>query len=228
MKVAILFSGGKDSNYALHLARQYGYTISCLITIQSENSSSYMFQSLGQSLLHLQSEALGIPLLQIRSKGEKETELTDLFTALTSAKEQYGIEGVVSGAIESVYQASRIQRLSHEIGLWCFCPLWQRPRETYLQELISAGFSIIILGIFAYPLTKEDVGKIITSAYANHLASLAGRYGLHQGLEGGEAETFVLDGPDFQQHIALTSYQIQEESENACYMQLEEAILQPK
>jgi diphthine-ammonia ligase len=45
MKCAVLFSGGKDSTYATYLAKKEGYTISCLISIISENPESYMFHT---------------------------------------------------------------------------------------------------------------------------------------------------------------------------------------
>jgi uncharacterized protein (TIGR00290 family) len=187
-----------------------------------------MFQILGNSLITLQSRALGIPLVSVPSKGEKEDELEDLRTAIKQAQKRYQIEGIVSGAIESNYQASRIQRLCHELGLWCFCPLWQRPRSLYLQELVDSGFSIILLGVFSYPLTKQDVGTLLTPSYAEHLKKLEDQYGIHQALEGGEAETFVLDGPIYRQQIRLESYEIIAEAENAAYMTQIKAKLDKK
>jgi len=43
MKCAVLFSGGKDSTYAAYLAKEDGYTISCLISIMSENPEVICF-----------------------------------------------------------------------------------------------------------------------------------------------------------------------------------------
>ena len=45
MKVGILFSGGKDSCLALHLAREQGYNLGCLICIEPENKDSFMFHT---------------------------------------------------------------------------------------------------------------------------------------------------------------------------------------
>jgi asparagine synthase (glutamine-hydrolysing) len=43
MKLGILYSGGKDSNYALYLAQKHGHEITCLVSMKSENMESYMF-----------------------------------------------------------------------------------------------------------------------------------------------------------------------------------------
>ena len=43
MRVACLFSGGKDSVFALYKAVQAGHKVSCLITIKPKRNDSYMF-----------------------------------------------------------------------------------------------------------------------------------------------------------------------------------------
>ena len=45
MKLAVLFSGGKDSTYAAFLAKKAGHDISCLITAISKNKDSYFFHT---------------------------------------------------------------------------------------------------------------------------------------------------------------------------------------
>ena len=122
MKVAILFSGGKDSNFALLKAKEY-HDVVCLVSLLSENKESYMFQTVNVSLTKLQAEAMGFPLIQKKTKGAKEDELEDLREALIQAKEEYGIEGVVTGALGSIYQARRVQRICNDLKLWCFNPI---------------------------------------------------------------------------------------------------------
>jgi len=78
MKLGILFSGGKDSCYASYLAKQEGYQICCLISIISENKESYMFHTPFIEKTEKQAEVMGIPIVIVRTKGEKEQELVDL------------------------------------------------------------------------------------------------------------------------------------------------------
>ena len=142
-KLGVLFSGGKDSCLALHLAKKAGHEISCLIAIASENKESYMFHCPSILRVKKQAEVLEIPLILKKTKGEKEKELEDLEEAVAEAKEDYKIEGIVTGAVESVYQSSRIQKICNKIGIECFNPLWQKDQFELLEELIKSRFEII-------------------------------------------------------------------------------------
>src|SRR3989344_5058776 len=57
MKVAVLFSGGKDSTYALYRAIQQGRDVVVLICMKSKNMSSYMFHTPNIDLVKLQARA---------------------------------------------------------------------------------------------------------------------------------------------------------------------------
>jgi ABC transporter with metal-binding/Fe-S-binding domain ATP-binding protein len=202
MLLGVLFSGGKDSVFACYRAMQKE-TVACLITLVSENEDSYMFHTPNICRTDLQAEAIGIPLLSWPTKGEKEEELQDLKDAIAAAKEMYGIEGVVTGAIESVYQASRVQRICRDLDLWCFNPLWQIDQVDYLRLLLSVGFHVIITGVFAYPFDSSWVGAKLTEERIQKLETLQRRYQINPSGEGGELETFVLDGPLFKKRINI-------------------------
>jgi len=64
-----------------------------------------------------QAETLEIPLLIQETAGEKEKELEDLKEAMYRAKKQYGVEGVIAGALASTYQRDRVEKIAEEIGL---------------------------------------------------------------------------------------------------------------
>ena len=76
-------------------------------------------------------------------------------------QKKFQIEGVVTGAVESVYQAERVQRICNQLGLWCFNPLWKHDQKALLEELLEKKFKVIISGIFAYPLDEKWLGKQI-------------------------------------------------------------------
>jgi len=114
VNLGVLFSGGKDSVFACFRAMEKNRVV-CLITLVSDNIDSYMFHTPNIHWTILQAQAMGIPLLSWPTKGQKEEELQDLKAAIADAKMRYGIEGVVTGAIESVYQAARVQRIC---GIW--------------------------------------------------------------------------------------------------------------
>lgn len=207
MKVGVLFSGGKDSSLALFKAQEY-HDVVCLITLMSENPESYMFHVPNIELTLLQAEAVGLPLLQRATKGEKENELEDLKKVLNLAKIKFQIEGVVTGAIRSVYQSTRIQRVCRELDLWCFNPLWLMDQVKLLNELVRRGFRVVISGVFAFPLDESFLGKVIDAEIVEKLSEASEKYGLNPAGEGGEMETTVLDASFFNKRIEVLDYDV--------------------
>lgn len=217
MKLAVLFSGGKDSHLAMYKA-SIDNEISCAITMKSQNNYSYMFQSLGCEYTKLQLNSQGIPQLLVNTKGEKEKELVDLKKGIEEAMQKYGIEGVVTGAIMSTYQSSRIQQICDELDLWCFNPLWQMNSEQMFEELNSLGFEVILLGVFGYPLDKTFVGKTLDIELQKKLVEYEKKYQISAIGEGGEFESFVINGPMYSYSLRLEIGEIEEESENSVYL----------
>jgi diphthine-ammonia ligase len=202
VRLGVLFSGGKDS--AIAAWRAMGKEeVACLITVLPSNPESYLFHTPNIGLTALQAEAAGLPLVSFASGGVEEEEVADLSQAVSLAVDKHGIEGVVTGAIRSVYQATRVQRVCHELGLWCFNPLWQRDEEEHLNEVVGSGFRFLISGVSAAPLGKEWLGREINPAALGELKKVARRYRMNPAGEGGEYETFVLDAPFFRRRIEI-------------------------
>jgi diphthine-ammonia ligase len=207
MKLAVLFSGGKDSTYALYKAMK-DHEIICLITIKSLNPESYMFHTPAIDLTKLQSQAMGIPLLTVETKGEKEIELKDLEIAIDEAKTMYKIEGVVTGAVESVYQSTRIQKICDKLGLWCFNPLWQMNQIQLLNELLDNKFKIIITSVNAYPFDETWLGQELDKNMINELTKLQNKFKVNPAGEGGETESLVINAPFFKKQIRIDNYDV--------------------
>ncbi len=203
MKVCVLYSGAKDSNYAIYLAKKQNYEISCLVTFISENPESYMFHAPNIKWVDLQSQTLKIPIEIFKTKGIKEDEIEDMEKALSYIKKNYNIEGVVTGAVASEYQRQRVEKVCKKLGLKCINPLWKIDSEKYLNELVESGFKVKIVGVFAEGLTKEWLGKDITADTIKELKELNKKYKIHLIGEGGEYETFVYDSPIFKRKIDI-------------------------
>ena len=211
MKLGVLFSGGKDSTLALHKAAEKE-EIACLITLVSENKESYMFHTPNIDMTALQAEALELPLIKKVTEGQPEEELKDLEAAVAGAIRDFKIEGVVTGAVESVYQAARIQQICNRLDVWCFNPLWKINQKALLEEVVVAGFNVIISGVFAYPLDRTWLGKYIDAEMIEWLVNLGKRYGLSPSGEGGEIETTVLDAPLFKKKIEVLDFELRDMS----------------
>lgn len=201
MRIAILYSGGKDSTLTLHYYLSQGWDVACLLSLLPENEDSYMFQNTDETLVKAQAAALDIPLQTQRTKGVEEEELKDLVTLIANA---HGIQGVAVGALASDYQHVRVNHACHELGLRTFAPLWHKKQETLLREVIVAGYDVRISRIAALGLDESWLGRTLTLDDVQRLEELRDRYGLHVGGEGGEFETVVLDGPFFTRPVSVS------------------------
>jgi len=207
-KLGILFSGGKDSMYAAWLAKKEGYEISCLISIISENEESYMFHTPSIRRVEEQAKSMGIPLIIVKTKGKKEKELIDLERAIKLARKDYNISGVVSGAVESVYQASRIEKICNKLKIECFNPLWQKNQLELLEDLIKNKFEVIVVGVFAYPFDEKWLGRKIDIKFINEIKKLQEKYKINVAGEGGEFESFVINCPLFKKKLKVNGGKI--------------------
>jgi diphthine-ammonia ligase len=205
LKVGVLFSGGKDSTYAAYLARRNGDELCCLITLSPLRSDSYMFHYPNVRWTALQAEAMHLPQVTLETEGVKEEELADLSKAIELAKRDHSIEGVYTGALASVYQKSRVERICDELDVKAVSPLWHIDPIAHLRNIVASGFEVIMTGVAALGLDESWLGRALDEGAIRDLARLQERYGVNPGLEGGEGETFVLDCPLFAQRVAVAS-----------------------
>jgi len=215
MKCGVLFSGGKDSTYTAYLAKQKGIEVSCLISMFSKNKESYMFHTPSIQKVESQSKLMEIPLIIKETSGEQEKELKDLEKAIKIAIKKYKIDGIITGAIQSIYQSSRIQKICNKLKIECFNPLWQINEEEYLTDLIKNKFKIIITGVFAYPLDQKWLGKKIDKTFINQMQELKDKYKVSMIGEGGEFETLVVNCPLFKRELKFENFKDFKEGENS-------------
>jgi ABC transporter with metal-binding/Fe-S-binding domain ATP-binding protein len=207
MRVGVLFSGGKDSCLALDKSRSF-HEVTCLISLISENKESYMFHVPNIEVTGRQAEAIGLPIVQRRTKGKKEEELEDLEKAIGTAKTDFDLEGIVTGAVKSIYQSTRVQRICKRLGLWCFNPLWLMDEIELLNEVVNGKYDAVISGVFAFPLDEKFLGRKLDSGMIQKLERLRDEYGVSPAGEGGEIETTVIDAPFFKKRLEILDYDV--------------------
>ncbi|MCD6414475.1 MAG: diphthine--ammonia ligase [Candidatus Diapherotrites archaeon] len=199
MKTAILFSGGKDSCYALYWALNQAWNVRCLVSILPRKPDSYMFHYPNvAALVEKQAKLVGLPILKRKTDALKEKELDDLKQVLSEAKEKHSIEAVVSGAVQSEYQKTRIERVCYKLGLKSFVPLWHKDPERLARDE-ARTLKIIIVGVYAEGLDESWLGRTLDG---DAIAELV-RKKISPIGEGGEFETLVVDAPFFKEPLKV-------------------------
>ena len=228
LKLGLLFSSGKDSLSAASIMKKQNYELTCLIHLQAKNKVSYMFQTAGTELIELQAEAMGLPILIKQTAGKKEEELKDLEKAIKIAKEKYKIDGIITGALFSTYQRDRIEKICDKLGLKIFSPLWHKPQEQHLREVVAKGFEVIITAVAAEGLDEKWLGRQIDEKIIQDLQKLYNKNALNVAGEGGEYETVVLNCSLFKKRIKIIKTEKIMEGKCSGTLLIKEAILEEK
>ncbi len=226
MKLAILFSGGKDSTFTVYKALKDGHEVKYLISLISENPASYMFHYPNIGLTKVLADNMGIPIITKPTKGEKEKELEDIKDVLKKIKGE--IDGVGAGALASRYQYDRVSNICKELGLKTYTPCWMQDEEEHWKEILEAGFEVIVTGIAADGLTKKWLGRRIGWKEFEELKKIRGKTRIHLGFEGGEGETLVLDCPLYKKRVEIIESKVLMENECTGQLKIEEIKLAEK
>lgn len=198
MRVATLLSGGKDSLFATYISIQHGWDVGYAVAIKPKKLS-WMFHTENIHIVDHIAKNIGLPLIERKSDALKEEELNDLKFVL----EELDIEGVISGAVASEYQRTRIEKICHGLGIKSFTPLWHKKQEILLREIIEAGFRAVIVAVAAEGLGEEWLGREIDEECLKELLKIHRKYGINVSGEGGEYETLVIDCPLYTKSIEI-------------------------
>jgi ABC transporter with metal-binding/Fe-S-binding domain ATP-binding protein len=204
MKLGSLFSGGKDSTYAIYLAQKQGHEVTCLLSIFTKSEESHLLHYPNLQWTKLQSQSMSIPQLTINSESnETDDELFALEKLLQNAKDQFHIEGLVHGGIKSQFQKEKFESLCSKLDLVAITPLWNTEPEQYMNDLLNSNFVFIMITVSSDGLDDTWLGKEITKSDIVTLKNLSEKFGFNLNFEGGEAETFVINCPLFSNSIRI-------------------------
>jgi len=152
-------------------------------------------------LAPLVAQAMGIESVVVDTTGEKEEELQDLKPAIAALN----VDGLVTGAIASSYQRSRIDSICSELEIEHVAPLWGRESSELVLEMITNGMTFIVTAVAAMGLDEKWLGRTLDGNALEELKSLSEMYGVDVCGEGGEMETLVLDAPWFTSRLEIVS-----------------------
>ena len=206
MKLAALFSGGKDSTYAILAAQRLAHTITCLVTIHPLSDASHLLHYPDIKHTTLQAKAMSLPhLISASPNTNADTETSTLRDSLVTAKNNYGIQGIVHGGIKSNFQKNNFEKVCNDLNLHVVSPLWDIDQTKYMHQLLDDNFEFILTSVTTDGLDDTWLGRPLTRDDLYTLEKLSSKYKFNISFEGGEAETFVLNCPLFSKQIIIKS-----------------------
>ncbi|MFU8868348.1 diphthine--ammonia ligase [Natronococcus sp.] len=219
-----LFSGGKDSSWALHRALEAGRDVRRLVVVRPPEGS-HAYHAPATSVARLAAESIGIPTVDAglpsadieppdlrpagRSAAEgggvREGALEPLEVALERLDDEFdgGLEGVVAGVVESEFQADRLRSMCEGLDCEFLAPLWRAEPLELATEMIDGGLEILIVEVSAPGFDEDWLGRRLDRAALADLEALRREHGTHLLGEDGEFETVVTDGPHMTRSIVL-------------------------
>lgn len=222
MRVAVSWSGGKDSCLAYQKAFIQGHEICCIITFLWENP----FLAHPINIIELQAKALKTRHFKAETR---EPYFEHYRKALSSLAEEEGIEGIVTGDIAPLdaFHGNWMENVCEGLNLKVIKPLWCVDRCQILKELISQGCKVVFSCVKQPWFNEKWIGHELNWESLEELKTLRDRYGMDLCGEKGEYHTLITDAPIFKETIEISKYKI-ERRNGTFYMKIEEAFLKPK
>jgi predicted ATP pyrophosphatase (TIGR00289 family) len=192
MKVAVLFSGGKDSVLALQDSLKKGDEVRYLVSFFSEKPEPYMYNYSNMSFAIMQSLSLGIKLVTRKVEPGKEQE--EIKKTLESISKE--IDGMVVGVSLSSKQKGLLSKICKPLGIKLLTPLAKKKQDALWKSALDSGFEIII--VYSKGMDRKWLGRTVGK---NDMKGLSGK-----GKAGDSAgfSTLVLNGPIFRSRMEIT------------------------
>ncbi|MEM3361830.1 MAG: diphthine--ammonia ligase [Candidatus Anstonellaceae archaeon] len=215
IKVAVLFSGGKDSVYTTYLMLKRNFEVILITMVPKKYSLMFHYPNI--KWCKLQAKAAGIK--HYLFKINKKEEIDGLKNALKKLK----VDAIAAGATYSNYQKNRIEKIAKELNLKTFFPLWHK-KPSFLKKMLKE-MEVYITAVAAEGLDKTYLGKRFFAEDVDKLLKLNPPINVF--LEGGEGETFVADAPFFQYKIKILKWR-KYFSKTSGFAYIKKAILEIK
>lgn len=198
-KVGCSWSGGKDSCYALLLAKSMGYIPTVLLNMMNENGKISRSHGLPKEILEQQAAQMNLPIVTIPSSW-KDYE-SNFVNSLKKIKSDTSIEGMVFGDIDLQPHRDWEEKVCDAAELEAILPLWNRERRALAMEMIEAGIETMIVSC-NIQMGEKFLGRIFDHTLIDELEHM----GIDVCGENGEFHTVVLNCPLFKNRIEIPGY----------------------
>jgi uncharacterized protein (TIGR00290 family) len=207
-EVALAWSGGKDSVLALRALAHRAVEVRALLTTVTEDYERVSMHGVRRELLHRQTEALGIPLVEVPIPPQCPNEVYEERMARALATPPLDALGAVAFGdlfLEDV-RAYREKRLA-EAGKSALFPLWGIDTAVLARGFVADGFRARIVCLDPRHMPRSAAGREYDDGFLAELPT-----GVDPCGENGEFHTFVHAGPLFTRGVACISGEVMERS----------------
>jgi len=200
--VALSWSGGKDSSYALAALRaDPAVEVVALLTTITRDYDRISIHGIRREVLEAQVAAVGLPLVEASIPAAASNPVYEQATAATLAALQSRFPGVRHLAFGDLFlddvRAYR-QRLLPPLGWTPLFPLWGRDTTALARQMVDDGYRAILTCVDTEQLAAEFAGREFDAELLAALPASVDPCG-----ERGEFHTCVYDGPIFLRGISV-------------------------
>ena len=204
MDVAILYSGGKDSTFAIQHAKNKGWNIRYLISVKPTRKDCFLFHFATVEHTKEFAKMLDIPHFYVEcSVADPVKEAGIVRKVVESNQNKMKVDAVVLGGTGlQETQLKSIQNALRPMNIDVFAAHAGEDHDLIVQQMLENGYEIMITQIASDGL-KDWLGKKITKENFKQLKKDSIKYGFHIGFEGGYADTLVTNCPMFSKRMSV-------------------------
>ena len=199
-KAWLAWSSGKDSAWALTIARQKGdLEVVGLLTTVTETFARVTMHGVREELVEAQAQSIGLPLHRvfIPTPCPNEVYEAKIEEILEVAKSQ-GVESVIFGDLFLADLRAHRERQLARAGMTGVFPLWGCDTASLAREMIRGGLRAYVTCVDPTKLPREFCGAAFDEPFLDRLPP-----GVDPCGEKGEFHTFAWDGPMFNHAIGV-------------------------
>jgi len=200
-KVWVAWSSGKDSAWALHVARQNPeWEVVGLLTTITEMFGRVTMHGVREELVEAQALATGLSLYRVFIPTPCPNELYEAaFERILNVAKEQGVTRVVFGDLFLADLRAYRERQLAKAGLVGLFPLWMQDSTLLAKEMIRSGLRAYVTCVDPRKLPRDLCGAAFDETFLQNLPA-----GIDPCGENGEFHTFVWDGPMFRHPIPVT------------------------
>ena len=199
-RVALSWSGGKDSCLALDVLIKQGVDVACFVTTVPEEIGRTFGHGEKTEMIRLQGEALEIPVEFISCTFENYSE--SFVEKMIELKRSYQLDGIAFGDLYLEGHREWGEELAKRAGIQAIYPLWMKEKGDVLSALetfVHSGYNGVVIKVRADVLDKSWLGRFLDQSFMDDISKLE----ICPMGESGEYHSFVYDGPLFKKKIFL-------------------------